>query len=106
MVFYDCCPQSPYPTLLYSISFQRSSDYYTFKLVLPSVVLTVLSFIAFFMDPDTGERSHGPSSHSHTPPGWVSVRRNTKDMHTERAVHRSDGCAGHGQASGWASASR
>ena len=32
------------------------SDYYTFKLVLPSVVLTVLSFIAFFMDPDTGER--------------------------------------------------
>ena len=56
MVFYDCCPQSPYPTLLYSISFQRSSDYYTFKLVLPSVVLTVLSFIAFFMDPDPGER--------------------------------------------------
>jgi hypothetical protein len=34
VVFYDCCPQSPYPTLLYSISFQRSSNYYTFKLVL------------------------------------------------------------------------
>jgi hypothetical protein len=22
VVFYDCCPQSPYPTLLYSVSFQ------------------------------------------------------------------------------------
>jgi hypothetical protein len=32
--------------------------------VLPSVVLTLLSFIAFFMNPDTGERNRGPSIHS------------------------------------------
>lgn len=42
--------------LLYEISFSRSTDYYTFKLVLPSVALTMLSFITFYMSPDTGER--------------------------------------------------
>ena len=42
---------SPYPTLIYSISFKRSSEYYTFKLIIPSVVLTMLSFITFFMSP-------------------------------------------------------
>ena len=58
--------------------------------VLPSVVLTLLSFIAFFMNPDTGERNRGPSIHS-PPPGCVSVRRNTKDMRTELVAHKSNG---------------
>ena len=35
VTFYDCCPNSPYPTLLYKIIFERSASYYTFKLILP-----------------------------------------------------------------------
>jgi hypothetical protein len=35
--------------------------------VLPSVVLTFLSFIAFFMDPDTGERLGSGSRHPIAP---------------------------------------
>lgn len=48
VTFYDCCPNSPYPTLLYNLVFVRSTNYYTFKLVIPSMVLTLLSFIAFY----------------------------------------------------------
>eukprot|EP01047_Picozoa_sp_COSAG01_P031917 COSAG01_NODE_2286_length_7990_cov_5.551895_6_plen_528_part_00 len=54
--FYDCCPNSPYPTLLYQIDFRRATAYYTFKLVVPSIVLSMLSFITFYMNPETGER--------------------------------------------------
>ena len=32
------------------IDFQRSADYYTYKLVVPSVVLTLLSFITFYSE--------------------------------------------------------
>eukprot|EP01051_Picozoa_sp_SAG22_P000273 SAG22_NODE_6_length_41368_cov_49.702222_16_plen_579_part_00 len=56
VAFFDCCPHSPYPTLLYRIIFQRSKDYYTSKLVVPPIVLSLLSFITFFMSPETGER--------------------------------------------------
>jgi hypothetical protein len=54
--FYDCCPNSPFPTLLYSIQFKRAESYYSFKLVVPSIALAMLSFIPFYMNPETGER--------------------------------------------------
>ena len=51
VLFYDCCPNSPFPALLYEINFKRSNDYYTFKLVLPAIVLTLLSFMTFWLSP-------------------------------------------------------
>ena len=48
VTFYDCCPNSPYPTLLYQIVFERSSAYYAFKLVIPSISLSLLSFSTFW----------------------------------------------------------
>ena len=56
VVFYDCCPQSPYPTLIYNLRFERSRNFYMEMLVIPQVVLVVLSFAEFVMDPETGER--------------------------------------------------
>ena len=48
VTFYDCCPDMPYPTLLYKIVFGRSVAYYAFKLVIPSIVLALMSFIPFW----------------------------------------------------------
>ena len=60
VMLFDCCPNSPYPALIYRIQFERSSDYYTFKLVLPAVILSMLSFITFWLNPV-------PSSNCNTP---------------------------------------
>jgi hypothetical protein len=56
VVFYDCCPNSPFPELLFKIEFARSVEYYSTRLVLPAILLTCVSFITFMMDPETGER--------------------------------------------------
>jgi hypothetical protein len=55
-VFYDCCPTSPYAELVYTVVFSRSTQYYLYKLVIPSVMLTCVSFLTFWMDPIIGER--------------------------------------------------
>lgn len=47
---------APYPEILYTVYFRRSTDYYVLKLIVPAVLLTWLSFAAFFMSPATGER--------------------------------------------------
>ena len=39
-VFYDCCPNAPFPELMYEVSFTRSSNYYLYKLIIPLVLLT------------------------------------------------------------------
>jgi Ca2+-binding EF-hand superfamily protein len=41
---------------MYKIEFKRSSGWYVFKLVVPAITLTVLSFISFWMNPAIGER--------------------------------------------------
>lgn len=56
VVFYDCCPNSPYPELIYEISFTRASSYYFLKLVIPVMFLSGMSFLSFWMPPASGER--------------------------------------------------
>eukprot|EP00930_Biecheleria_cincta_P087429 TRINITY_DN7665_c0_g2_i2.p1 TRINITY_DN7665_c0_g2~~TRINITY_DN7665_c0_g2_i2.p1 ORF type:complete len:791 (-),score=104.42 TRINITY_DN7665_c0_g2_i2:155-2491(-) len=56
VVFYDCCPSSPYPELIYEISFQRSSSYYVLKLIVPLLFLGVMALLTFWMPPASGER--------------------------------------------------
>mmetsp|Transcript_64551 Transcript_64551/g.188851 ORF Transcript_64551/g.188851 Transcript_64551/m.188851 type:complete len:832 (-) Transcript_64551:142-2637(-) len=56
VVAYDCCPDSPYPTLIWTIRFTRSHSYYVLRLIFPAIILTCLSFITFWMNPEIGER--------------------------------------------------
>jgi hypothetical protein len=56
VVVYDCCPNSPYPTLLYTIKVTRARIFYILRLMLPTVCVTIFSFVAFFMEPNIGER--------------------------------------------------
>lgn len=56
VVFYDCCPTNPWPDLIYKVEFSRSNDYYVVALIVPAVMLTMISWIEFWMDPAIGER--------------------------------------------------
>jgi hypothetical protein len=55
ITIYGCCPD-PYPTLIYELEFTRSGYFYYIKLFLPSIAITFVSFLTFFLDPTTGER--------------------------------------------------
>merc|ERR1711871_409530 len=55
-VFYDCCPTSPFAEIVYNVVFTRSQQYYLYKLLIPSMMLSCTSFITFWMDPIVGER--------------------------------------------------
>lgn len=56
IVTFDCCPNAPWPTLVYTLTFARSTSYYEMKLFMPAFTLTALTFFAFWMDPASGER--------------------------------------------------
>ena len=54
--FYDCCPSQPWPNVIYRVFLQRSKDYYTWLVVIPSIMLTYISFGVFFTSYAVGER--------------------------------------------------
>eukprot|EP00746_Dinoflagellata_sp_MGD_P126372 gnl/MRDRNA2_/MRDRNA2_61232_c0_seq1.p1 gnl/MRDRNA2_/MRDRNA2_61232_c0~~gnl/MRDRNA2_/MRDRNA2_61232_c0_seq1.p1 ORF type:complete len:684 (+),score=135.99 gnl/MRDRNA2_/MRDRNA2_61232_c0_seq1:44-2095(+) len=55
-VFYDCCPQAPFPEIIFRVEIKRANTYYFFKLILPGIGLTLLSFVTYWMNPAIGER--------------------------------------------------
>jgi len=55
ITIYNCCPD-PFPTLIYMIEFTRANYFYQIKLFLPSIMITLVSFWTFWMDPAIGER--------------------------------------------------
>lgn len=56
VVKYDCCPHSPWPTLIYTVTLSRATFYYVVRMLVPAVVLSLLSFFSFWMEPIIGER--------------------------------------------------
>ena len=53
---YPCCPSEPWPVLIYTVTLNRSSEYYVQLLLWPYVLLTSVSFLVFFMSFEVGER--------------------------------------------------
>lgn len=49
-------PGGPFPTLIYTIAFERSNYFYQMKLFIPTITITLVSFLTFWLDPLTGER--------------------------------------------------
>ena len=54
--FYPCCPEEPYPDVIFYIHIRRRILYYLFNIILPCVWLSILSLIGFWLPPDTGEK--------------------------------------------------
>ncbi|KAI8471945.1 MAG: neurotransmitter-gated ion-channel ligand-binding domain-containing protein [Monoraphidium minutum] len=45
-----------WPTLIYKLTIVRASVLYTFKILLPQIVLTMVAFSTFWLSPECGER--------------------------------------------------
>eukprot|EP00794_Sanderia_malayensis_P009233 gene9232-10207_t len=55
-VIYECCSE-PFSMLTYKLSFTRLTNYWLFYLIFPCTCITFISLFAFFIPPETGERS-------------------------------------------------
>jgi hypothetical protein len=54
--YYPCCPDEPYPDVVFYIYIRRRVLYYLFNIILPCIWLSILSLIAFWLPPDSGEK--------------------------------------------------
>ncbi|KAL8562669.1 hypothetical protein ACOMHN_011240 [Nucella lapillus] len=55
VVYYPCCPE-PFPDVRVIIYLRRRILYYTQNIVIPCVMLSVLTLLVFWVDPDSGEK--------------------------------------------------
>ena len=52
MKYYTCCPD-PYPDLTFSLRLQRKTAFYTFILILPCTLLSLLTLVIFWVPPES-----------------------------------------------------
>lgn len=55
VVFYACC-QEPFPDVTFYIHMRRRTLYYTYNVIIPCVMLSILTLMGFWMRPDSGEK--------------------------------------------------
>ena len=55
VVYYPCCPE-PFPDLTFWLILKRKPLFYLYNLVMPSLVITGLSILAFLLPPECGEK--------------------------------------------------
>ena len=54
---YPCCPNEPWPVISYDLQLVREqSFFYSYYLLMPSVLFSVLALLSAFLPPDSGER--------------------------------------------------
>jgi nicotinic acetylcholine receptor len=56
VAYYPCCPDEPYPDLIFYIHIRRRILYYLTNIIFPCVWLSILSVIGFWLPPDSGEK--------------------------------------------------
>ena len=52
--YYPCCPDEPYPMVIYTIYLRRRVLYFVFNIIIPCVWLSILSLIGFLLPPESG----------------------------------------------------
>ena len=51
---YPCCPNEPFPDVVYYIFIRRKNLYYLMNIILPCVWLSILSLVGFWLPHDSG----------------------------------------------------
>nr|KAG5707552.1 hypothetical protein BaRGS_001100 [Batillaria attramentaria] len=51
--YYTCCPDEPYPDLTFTLTLRRKVAFYTFILVLPCALLSLLTLVIFWVPPES-----------------------------------------------------
>ena len=52
---YTCCPE-PFPDVIFYLHLRRRTTYYTFNIIVPCVILSILTLGSFFLPPVCGEK--------------------------------------------------
>jgi hypothetical protein len=52
---YPCCPNEPWPVALYTVSLDRANNFYSVVIIMPTMIITVLSFAVFFLPPESAD---------------------------------------------------
>lgn len=52
-LFYDCCPNTPYPDLTFYLTIKRKVAFYSFILILPCALLSLLTLVIFWVPPES-----------------------------------------------------
>lgn len=53
---YECCPNDPYPVIIYRVFLRRATFFYVISALVPLILFTLLSFSVFFISFEVGER--------------------------------------------------
>ena len=54
-IYYGCCPE-PYPDVTFYIYLSRKPDYYVTNIIIPSIMVTLVAALGFFLPVDAGEK--------------------------------------------------
>lgn len=54
-ILYECCPH-PFDHVVYTLDLAREAAFFTTQIVMPSVFLSILMLISFWLHPDSGEK--------------------------------------------------
>ena len=52
---YPCCPNEPWPAVLYTVSLHRATSFYVLVIIAPTIIITLLSFAVFFLPTNAGD---------------------------------------------------
>ena len=55
LIKYSCCP-IPFSDITFDILLRRKALYYVFNLLFPSVFMSLLSLLSFYLPPESGEK--------------------------------------------------
>ena len=55
VVVYSCCPE-PFPDMTFYLHIRRRTTYYTFNVIIPCVILSILTIAGFFLPAESGEK--------------------------------------------------
>ena len=61
--YYPCCDDEPYPDLTFYLTIRRRPAFYIYVLILPSVLLSVLTLVLFWIPPQRPDRTALGNSH-------------------------------------------
>lgn len=55
--YYPCCVNEPYPDLTFNLTMRRRTAFYVYVLILPSVLLSSLTLVLFWIPPQRPDRT-------------------------------------------------
>ena len=55
VITYACCPE-PFPDVTFYLHMRRRTTYYTFNIIIPCTILSMLTIAGFFLPAESGEK--------------------------------------------------